>query len=277
LDAPQCAFFIHLDAKVDETIFKQTVGASSKITFITDRRKVNWGAFSMVEATLALLSEALSSSSSFHRFCLLSGSDFPIKPNTRILADFDSPTEFMRIARKLNSGQSISHDRNVRFYWYLDSEDHTWWNCSGKLPRKPYSRVGLYHGSQWWALTRECVEYILQFISSNQDYYSFFKNAYCSDEIFFHSIVKHSPFAVRISHDFETAPDQAALSVSNDHGSHYVDWNASSKTLPKVLDEQDWDKLVRSKALFARKFDEGRSGALIAMLENELASRAPVP
>jgi len=207
---------------------------------------------------------------------LLSGSDFPIKSNTRILADFESPREFIRIARKLNTGQNISHDRNVRFYWYLDSEDHTWWNCSGKLPRKPYSRIGLYHGSQWWALTRECVEYILRFISSNSDYYSFFTNAYCPDEIFFHSIVKHSPFAARISHDFETATDQDEFSSSNDHGSHYVDWNASAETLPRILDEQDLDELLRSKALFARKFDEQRSGALIALLEKAFTLWNPV-
>jgi hypothetical protein len=85
----------------------------------------------------------------------------------------------------------------------------------------------------------------------------------------------HSP--ARISYDFETAIDQAAFYVSKDHRSHYVDWNVFSETLPKVLDEQDSDKPLRSKALFARKFDEGRSGGLIAMLENALASRAPVP
>ncbi|HME05572.1 MAG TPA: beta-1,6-N-acetylglucosaminyltransferase [Bryobacteraceae bacterium] len=283
LDAPGCAFFIHIDAKTDETIFKETVEprnnitARSNITFITDRREVNWAGFSVIEATLALLSEALSFSSSLRRFCLLSGSDFPIKSNAQILADFNSTREFMRVDRKLNSGENQPHNRFVNYYWFMDSGEANWRKHSGKLPRRPYGRIGLYHGSTWWALTRDCIEYILEFVSSNDEYYKFFKNTFCPDELVFHSIVKQSPFASRISHDFEVVSGQGEYFRSNEHGCHYIDWNTPSDTHPKVLDPQDLDKLLGSKALFARKFDELRSGALIAMLEDALTSTPPVP
>jgi hypothetical protein len=108
-------------------------------------------------------------------------------------------------------------------------------------------------------------------LSSNHEYTSFFRHTLCPDEIFFHSVVKQSPFASRITHDFETASNQTDYFLSNEHGCHYIDWNAPSGTLPKVLDLQDLDEVLRCQCLFARKFDEQRSGARVAWLENMLA------
>ena len=276
LDGPECAFFIHIDAKVDETAFREAVKGFGNVVFMEHRIEVTWGGFSLVEATLALLHAAVSFGPSFHRFCLLSGSDFPIKPNARILADFNSTREFMRVDRKLKFGEDTPHNRYVGVYWFIDSADALLKNLSGTRMRQPYHYIGLYHGSAWWALTRDCVEYILRFVSSNDgEFYSFFRATLCSDEIFFHSIVKQSPFASRITHDFETAPDQAEYFRCNEHGCHYIDWNAPSGSLPKVLDPQDFHRLLHSNSLFARKFDEQRSGGLIRMLESALTSTTP--
>jgi hypothetical protein len=266
LDGPTCTFLVHIDAKVDETVFQESVGEKSNVIFIETRHGVNWGGFSIVEATLALLTAALGLAP-FGRFCLLSGSDFPIQCNSQILAEFDSSREFMRVDRKLNSSQENSHSRCVAFHWFMDSWDAYVRDLSGKLKRQPYEHVGLYQGSQWWALTRDCIEYIVHFVSSNPEYSSFCKSTLCPDEIFFHSIVKQSPFAPRITHDFETASSQEEYALSNEHGCHYIDWNARGDALPKVLDLEDLDKLLSSKCLFARKFDEQRSGALVARLE----------
>ncbi|MDP2107018.1 MAG: hypothetical protein Q8J76_13570, partial [Desulfobulbaceae bacterium] len=89
-------------------------------------------------------------------------------------------------------------------------------------------------------------------------------------EIFFHSIVKHSPFAQSISHDFERAGKLAEFYALNDHGCHYIDWNAQQKVLPKILTSQDLGALRHSKALFARKFDSIQSLELVQILENEV-------
>jgi len=273
LDSPGCTFFIHIDAKVDEKMFKEAAGSRSNIVFIQPRGEITWGGFSIVRATLALLSAALEFDRSFQRFCLLSGSDFPIKNNAQILSDFASIKEFMSVNRKLDPSQHDGHhNRYIGFYWFIDSPDESLKNLSGRMPCvKPYEGFALYHGSGWWALTRDCVEYILGFIASDVTYCKFFEHVFCSDEIFFHSILKQSPFASRITHDFETAPDQAEYAASNEHGSHYIDWNAPGVRLPKVLDLQDFDKLLHSKCLFARKFDEQESGELIARLEKMLA------
>jgi hypothetical protein len=82
----------------------------------------------------------------------------------------------------------------------------------------------------------------------------------------------NSPFASQITHDFETTAGGTECSSSNEHGCHYIDWSAKVEKLPKILDLEDFDKLLSSKALFARKFDEQESGKLIARLESIVAN-----
>lgn len=271
LDSSTCVFFVHIDAKVDDGPFKNLLLARENVIFIEYRRAVTWAGFSQVNATLALLHAALSFDAPFHRFCLLSGADLPIKSNSRIAAEFASAKEFLRVDRKIGASEDNPHSKKVCFYWYIDAAGKT---PSGTRPRKPYDKIALYQGAQWWALTRECIQHILQFLAANPRYYSFFKSAHSPDEIFFHSIVKQSPFASRITHDFERAADREEYLRSNEHGCHYIDWNAKGEpSLPKVLDLADLDRLLGCEALFARKFDSERSAALIAALENILPGR----
>jgi hypothetical protein len=274
LNGPECAFFIHIDAKVDEAVFRAPIEEKRNLVFVERRFSVNWGGFGPVAATLELLSAAFAWTPPFGRFCLLSGSDFPIQPNSRIRAEFESSKEFMRVDRKLDPGIEGSHNHFIRFYWFTDSADERLKSLSGKLKRKLRTRIGLYHGSQWWALTRDCVEYVLRFVASNSEYETFLKLAHCPDEIFFHSILKQSPFANRITHDFETASNQIEYFLSNEHGCHYIDWNAEAAPLPKVLELEDLDKLLQCQCLFARKFDERRSAALIARFADSLTFTA---
>jgi hypothetical protein len=274
LDGAECTFFIHIDAKVDDTIFKESVGQRDNIVFSRRRWKINWGGSTLVDAMLGLISEALTYEPSFHRFCLLSDFDFPIKSNHQIVTDFDSTMEFMRVDRMLGSSRDNVHDNFVRSYWFNDSWCGSLKTLSGHVRRLPHKEIGrLYHGSAWWALTRDCIEYIVQFLSTHNGYRSFFNYSNCAVEIVFQSIVKQSPFAARLSHDFEKESNQTEYFLSNEHGCHYIDWSEERDGHPKVLDLEDLHKLLSSRSLFARKFDEKQSAQLITRLENVLSPR----
>jgi hypothetical protein len=273
LKTPETSFFIHIDRKSDEKPFRAALGQNDQVNFIDRRVKVNWGGFSQVRATLALLTAALKAELQFHRFCLLSGADFPIKSKDYIRQALDSSQEFMRIDRRLGPKDHHSHCGNVRAYWFMDTPALVKDRLSGRIKRRPYEGITLYHGAQWWALTRNCVDYILQFLAGHPEYLSYFKYALCPDEIFFQSIVKHSPFAAQITDDFERADDLAAYFRSNQHGAHYIDWNAKVQKLPKVLELEDFDALRTSGALFARKCDEQISATLIETLESSLLAQ----
>ncbi len=262
--------FIHIDAKVDIASFQQHIPEGEKVKFLKgqDRIEVAWGGFSIVKATLRLLKASLSDEERFDRFCLLSGSDFPIRRLEDMRDGLDSEKEFMRIDRRLDASDNNSHCRYVRYFHFLDGPRIK--GAKSKKPRKVYSGISLYHGCAWWSLTEGCIKYIVDFVERNGDYTDFHTYTLCPDEIFFHSIVKRSPFAARITHDFETVEDLDAFFALNEHGCHYIDWTSKGVPLPKVLNETDLDDLRSSGAYFARKFREEASNKLLQRIERDM-------
>ncbi|HEX9943140.1 MAG TPA: beta-1,6-N-acetylglucosaminyltransferase [Thermoanaerobaculia bacterium] len=266
--------FIHIDRKVDIADFQRLAPEDGNIRFLGEdqRTKVSWGGFSQVAATLNLLGAALSSGEAFTRFCLLSGSDFPIKGMEHIRAALDTEKEFIRVDRRIGALDANLHCKNVRYFYFTDVPLLKRSRLSGLMPRRCYTKINLYHGAQWWSLTGDCVKYIMDFIRSNRDYVCFHRWTLVPDEIFFHSIVKQSPFASNITHDFETAPSYSEYMSLNEHGCTYIDWNAKGVPLPKVLTLDDYDSLMDSRCLFARKFDERRSSSLLERLEKKISA-----
>lgn len=264
-------FFIHVDKKVDIAGFVKMVPKSSNINFLdtNQRVKVYWGGYSQVKATLNLLKAARHCGEYFDRFCLISGSDFPIKSINHIREVFDTKREFIRVDRRLGDLDSNTHYRFVRYLYFMDNPFLQRIGWSEKIPRKAYKKISLYHGSTWWSLTSQCIDYIMEFLKNNRDYNCFHQWTLSSDEIFFHSIVKNSPFASNISHDFERVSSSDDYFQLNEHGCMYVDWNAKNVALPKVLELEDYNDLVNSSCLFARKFDQNKSSDLVEMLQKQ--------
>ncbi|MBE8189847.1 MAG: hypothetical protein HAW58_03055, partial [Candidatus Thioglobus sp.] len=236
--------FIHIDKKVDITNFQKLTNKNQPIFLNSEQRiRVNWGGFSVIQATLNLLNVALNADN-FDRFCLLSGADFPIKSLDKIKASFDSDDEFIQIGWQLDAAHNAY--KSVKYYHFMDSRFGKITNRLPKIPRKIYAKITLYKGAQWWSLTQNCVNYIIEFLQNNDDYIAFHKFSKCSDEIFFNSIIQSSPFVLKAQSDY-----------------HYADWNTKGVSLPKILDSSDFDILRNSDKLFARKFDEFASKDLL--------------
>ena len=105
-------------------------------------------------------------------------------------------------------------------------------------------------GAQWWCLTREAVDYILQFKSLNPGFFRYFQFVVAPDELIFQSILSNSRFAKQICGKIT-----------------YDDWSVPSPPYPKILDEGDFDVLNNSSWLFARKFDLIKSARLRDLLD----------
>jgi hypothetical protein len=274
-------FLVHVDLKTDISPFKVLVPASKNIIFLENatRVKVHWSGYSIVIATLNLLQAAMALGVHFTRYCLLSGSDFPIKKNSQIMEVLSTKTEFLRVDRKLDYKKDDPYSETVKYIHLYDScflnprttpskrLFLTTERVLRKIPRKPFQKIPLYQGSQWWALTDRCVAHIFKFLEENSNYIAFHKYTRVPDETFFHSIIKSSPFAECIIHDVEKVESLNRCFESNKHGCHYIDWNSRGAILPKVLDVSDTKLLMRSTALFARKFEENRSTGLLNQLE----------
>ncbi len=126
----------------------------------------------------------------------------------------------------------------------------------------------------YWSLTAACVHFVRDFVDANPGYLEIHKRVYAPDEVFFHSLVKQSPFGTAITQDFSGGNHPDHLH----HANHFIDWagiGAGSRE-SLVLDERDLAALMTSTALFARKFDAERSGSLLDLVDENVHAASTV-
>ena len=240
-------FFVHVDAKADLPAFEAQVPRSDAVELVADRVRVEWGELGVVEAVLRLLRAAVASGHSFRYFTLLSGSDYPVKHRQAIRSRLlHGDRQYLRIDRRLTD------PGNSHAYLLRDLPDGRYFD--GMVP---------YHGSMYWSLTADCVRFILGFLADHPGYLDVHRHVHIPDEIFFHTLVKHSPFGEAIAQDFSTGPYPDHVL----HGNHFIDWGGLRPRQRLTLDERDLDDLLASDALFARKFDERKSSRLLDLLD----------
>jgi len=108
-----------------------------------------------------------------------------------------------------------------------------------------------YGGSSWWAMSRECVTALLARLQEEPRLLRFFRTVTCPDELFFQTLVMNSRFAERVlGHNFR-----------------YIQWPEQGARNPKVLDEDDFDRIAASHAHFCRKIDSRASAGLLRKLQ----------
>jgi len=261
--------FIHVEQRSDITPFRALLGDLPQVTLLPDGERVTarrYG-YGLTQAALNLLAAARRTGARHQRYCLLSGADYPIKPAATIAHQLAADVEYVRVDRRLASGQCGEHLDTVRRLHFFDWPLLHRLGLSNRMPRPLYRGFPLYHGSQWWALTDACVDELLAEIQRRPGYTWFHRFSRTPDEIYFQSLVKHSSRARFITHDFERAPDQAAFQALHEHGAHYVDWSLKPSSHPRVLTMADLPAMLASNALFARKFDVQASAELLDCID----------
>jgi hypothetical protein len=259
LDQNDSYFFIHVDSKVPIQPFKDAVPQRDNIIFVPDRVPVEWGTFSLVQAELHLIGAAIAFGLSFKYYTLLSGSDYPIKHKQEIAARLQA-----------SDRQHICIDREL-----TTEPQEPFAHALKKLPEgRYYENLIPYKGSAWWSLTEDCIRFICDFVRDNPGYVDVHRNIFAPDEFFFHTLVKHSPFAVDIAQDCA----EGGRTDHTRHALHFIDWaglrergvampEGSLKLYDLTLREGDLDDLFASGCLFARKFDERKSDKLLDMID----------
>lgn len=254
LSSEDCAFFIHVDRKADIQEFSAIGG--DNIFFSEQRMPVYWGEFSQVEATMQLIRQSLASSENYEYFVFLQGSDYPLRSGRYIKAflENNSGREFINLVRMPAPGFPLSKvnkltyasDKPVRRFIA---------RLLGKLglAHRDYRRhlawLEAYAGNACWTLSRNAVQYVMEFSTSNPDVQAYFQNAFTSDEMFFHTIVGNSQFLARVRRNLV-----------------YVDWHAGNhpdmvndrhlrffESQDKVWVDDEWGS---GEVLFARKFSD---------------------
>jgi hypothetical protein len=215
--------------------------------------------------------------------CLLSGSDYPTKPTTEIEKFLrQSNGQYIHYWHDLNS-KDRQRIRHHHYQWKIAIDNwihsiplvraswrYIWRLYFALTPKRKYPAPFIpYKGSQWWALTSDCVAHAISYTDNNPEFLQFHKTTLCPDETYFHSIVRGSPLAENI----EPQPLPGEQQYRNGlFALHYIDWRGDTPRSPKILDETDFVSIKQSKSLFARKFEYRKSKRLVSKVDMELTS-----
>lgn len=257
-------FYIHFDRKVRIDL---SVLQERKNVFVSKKYRVNWGGVNHLKAILLLVDIALKNPENAF-FHLITAEDFPVKSinyfealdSTKNYLDFfELPTPFW---------ESGGMDRidYYNFFDLLNAKKTIHAKVLGKLlsyqrklglKRKypnEFLQLKLYGGSTYWSLNRAALDYVLQF-DCNKKIIKRFRHTFCAEEIYFQTILLNSPHAGSIEND----------------DLRYIDWESGRRGYPAFLDETDFESLIASNKLFARKID--KSNTLKMMLINHVSNR----
>jgi hypothetical protein len=258
LSCEDSAFFVHIDKKSNLNEF--LVIKAKNVLFTERRIPVYWAEYSMVEAILILIQQALVESKKYEYFILLSGSDYPLRSKEYISRFFDQRrgTEFINLTllpnveaglplSKINTISIRSDQPALR----LLAKACAKLGLAQRDYRKHLPNLQPYGGSTWWALTRSACQYIIDFTKDNTRVCEYFAKTHTSDETFFHTILGNSVFRRR---------SQRCLM--------YDDWGSAGPRHPIMLNSSHLDffeahqqvmiddAFGAGEVLFARKFSD---------------------
>lgn len=259
--------YIHIDKKANVNINDFNTYNNLKVY---KEYKVYWGSFNQIEATISLLRHAYDDLND--RYILISGDDVPLMSCNKIYEYFvNNENEYLSYSAlpKNEWAGNGGFDRITKYYpnylrygKYSAAE-----KCFNKIFMLLFGMFSFFNqrkllniiywgGASWMNITSACVRQILDFVDRNMEYYNSFRHTRCADEIFFQTIICNYINSNRI--------------INNDL--RYVDWNRGPE-YPRVLRIDDYDRIINSGCLFARKFDMNIDSRIIEKIYQSQMSK----
>lgn len=258
--------YVHFDGKIQLTNGQEHEMDSWEIhhySFV----KVNWGAWSIVQATLLMMKE-VAKNTKVSYVHVISGQDWPVCQLDDIYRFYQGNNH---IYIDINPAQGIKKSGEPIINWqkyYFDYDKLNRKSLYGKIFHRfsmiaqsvarvdKFRRYGfdgvLYTGSQWVDLPIDVVNYLIDTAQSNSDLMKIFRRGFCSDEFWMQTIIgNNEQFRDRI--------------VNNNH--RFIKWKKQHDSYPAILDERDYNEIIGSGAHFARKFDLKYSQKLVSILK----------
>jgi hypothetical protein len=256
LDDADTTFVVHVDLRAGNEPYEELRHRTSDLANVhyVDRHLGHWGGFGVVRAALKSIRYLVDERVPFDCAALLSGQDYPLRPPAAIrrsLAEADGASFMAYHALPFPGwGKRGGLDRVEDFHVIGRIVLHL------RLPRKRSIPGGLapFGGSRTWFLRREVVEHVDRYVRANPGYVRFFEHTLSPDELFFQTLILNSTFAE---------------SIVNDHRL-YLEWRGGSN--PATFTSADFDTIVASDALFARKFDVGVDADVLDALDAHIES-----
>lgn len=239
LDEPNNDIYLHIDVKsqdIDIDALKKNVNKAGLQVFqLFDNR---WAEMSITKCQLHLLSEAVKTYHDYYH--LISGQDLPIKSN-REINDFFTQNkgfEFIHFDPKTQKPKESS-----KFYHFGKGNFEI---ICVRIQRKIGFDRHIPTGSEWFSITHELA---LDLSQHKQKALKAVKFTISSDECVLQNFVDN------------ITKNEYKLYQKNDDDNYVsnmrlIDWKRGNGRNPYTWRIEDFDEIMRSDRLFARKFDE---------------------
>lgn len=254
LDDARNDIYVHIDARVNDIPSLRT--HKSHLEILMDRIPTYWGDTSLMEAEYRLL-RAAAEHGGYSFFHIVSGVHFPLKNQDAIHAFFEENPGCSVLSPMETSAREIEYKFAARHFFVhgqssaniaVKKISNLFWRIAlvaqKCLPKRSCEGIDV-KASQWCSLSEEAANCLLD---NYREAVGRFRRSFCCDEFFVPYMLK--------SHGIRWIPDERLL---------YMKFRVYS---PKVLDELDYEDIVASDCLFARKFTD--SNSLIEMIEKTL-------
>lgn len=261
LDDKRNDIYIHYDSKLKDIPSLHT--EYSNLYIIDKRINVHWADFSLVEVEFELMQEAFIKGK-YDYYHFLSGVDMPLKPQDYIHDFFNRNVgkEFIDYCLADVSGEM---DRKMRL-WHLfpsDFKNSIKISFVTRFLRAVFVRVQIMlgfkrnrniefkKGSQWVSITADFVKFLLE---NKDEIRKTYTHTFCPDEVVMQTACWNSPFRNNL------------YDLSADYKGHMrkIDWGRGR---PYVWRDEDYDELMSSDRLFARKFSSEYMGVVNRITE----------
>ncbi|WP_312330855.1 beta-1,6-N-acetylglucosaminyltransferase [Sphingobacterium sp.] len=262
LDDRRNDIYIHFDQKVLQ--LPELTTRHAGLYILQERVNVHWGDVSVVEAEYCLF-EAAAAQQSYAYYHLLSGVDLPLKSQEEIHAFFaahqgqefigfqrgNCDREIDRKVRRVHLYPSrFRADRGISAYYY---------RAVRALSVRLQGLFGLYRnqdvifkkGTQWVSVTDAFVRYLLPHKNAVLKMY---QHTFCSDEIFMQTLCWNSRF--RLNRYIAKSEYHDCQRMIGWHNGKLIEWSSA-----------DFDRLMTSGLLFARKFSASDMGLVERVVE----------
>ena len=269
LDSENSAIFIHVDKRqhdIDPDRLRKLAVKSEMNVY--RKYRVNWGTNSITLAMIYLLQKSLSGSYDYYH--VISGSDLPIKGQSDFYEFFErnNGKEFIHFGteqyqKDIDCRYNVYHffskqlgRKRDRKFWVMMETYSLAIQRRLKIDRSDKADFQFYGGANWCSITGKFATYVAEHFHKYKKYFRFTQN---SDELLWQTIVMDSPFRENLY--------IAGFENNYDACLRYIDWNRGA---PYVFRENDYDELMDSNCLFARKFDDKKDKKIIDRLYESL-------
>lgn len=262
-------FFVNIDAKIKNVDnFKNVVVDIPNMHFLQPRWKVHHGGCSQFLCTLDLLQMVKRELPNYSFVHSLSGQDYPVKSNKEFDRFFeDKDKGYMAIEDDEYNKECLKNKYPIRVNeWYFNNS-HTFiariYNHIGlrsllsTIQKRPDIQ-NLRGGWSWFTWTPKITDYVFSYLENHPEYLKRFNHTYCGDELIFSTILH--PVAEKIGLDEK-------------HPLRYVSWEPNrrksdvGKYRPYILNEEDFEDIRDSGALFCRKVQLPDSRKLLDLID----------